>query len=248
MKAIRVAALAVALLLGGAALASAQGAAQGGQRGGRNMQMNGIELTEAQKAKLDDIQKKYQRRCLPSRADVKGGDRNDLMKKSMSLREKSGSRSERSSLPTSGGVGQERRGAEGAHGADAAPESSRTLTRCGCDVRRAGVTRPALLHHGRCRSHRRAAFRARCSFPAQLLRLLEISPPCAVSSSISTARDSITTRQDREARAGRSFFSTGSPRQATSGATSCRCSPPDTGWWCSICWATGAATHRRSAH
>ena len=87
MKAIRIALLGTALLIGGATIASAQGA----QRG-RGTPMNGIELTEAQKAKLDEIQKKYQPEMMELRDQMmNGGDRNELMKKGMALREKSGS-------------------------------------------------------------------------------------------------------------------------------------------------------------
>lgn len=86
MKAIRIAAVAAVLLIGSATLASAQG----GQRGS-GTQMNGIELTEAQKAKLDEIQKKYQPEMIALREQMRsGGDRGELMKKGMSLREKSG--------------------------------------------------------------------------------------------------------------------------------------------------------------
>ncbi len=95
MKAIRIALLGTALLVGGAALVRAQGTAagtvQGAGRGGRNTQMNGIELTDAQKAKLDEIQKKYQPEMLALREQMmNGGDRGELMKKGMGLREKSG--------------------------------------------------------------------------------------------------------------------------------------------------------------
>jgi Spy/CpxP family protein refolding chaperone len=92
MKAIRIAALGAALLIGGTLTATAQGTAQqqGGQaRGGRNSQMNGIELTDAQKVKLEEIQKKYQPDMTALRAEMtNGGDRAELMKKSMALSDK----------------------------------------------------------------------------------------------------------------------------------------------------------------
>ena len=90
MKAIRIAALVAALLVGGAAIASAQGAMQQGGQGRRNMQLDGIELTDAQKSKLDEIQKKYQPEMMALREEIRnGGDRAELMKKGASLRDKS---------------------------------------------------------------------------------------------------------------------------------------------------------------
>jgi Spy/CpxP family protein refolding chaperone len=90
MKAIRIAALVAALLIGGAAIASAQGAMQQGGQARRNMQLDGIELTDAQKVKLDEIQKKYQPEMMALRAEFQnGGDRAELMKKSVALRERS---------------------------------------------------------------------------------------------------------------------------------------------------------------
>ena len=90
MKVIRIVALVAALLVGGAAIASAQGAAQQGGQGRRNMQLDGIELTDAQKSKLDEIQKKYQPEMSALRSEFQnGGDRAELMKKSAALREKS---------------------------------------------------------------------------------------------------------------------------------------------------------------
>lgn len=92
-KALRVVALGAALLIGGAALAQAQAGGtqqQGERRGGRNMELNGIELTDAQKVKLDEIQKKYQPELLSLRNEMmNGGDRAALMKKAGDLREKS---------------------------------------------------------------------------------------------------------------------------------------------------------------
>ncbi len=90
MKAIRIVALVAALLLGGAVLASAQGAMQQGGQGRRNMQLDGIELTDAQKAKLEEIQKKYQPEMTALRSEFQsGGDRAVLMKKSAALRDRS---------------------------------------------------------------------------------------------------------------------------------------------------------------
>jgi hypothetical protein len=90
MKALRIAAVVAALLIGGAAIASAQGAMQQGGQARRNMQLDGIELTDAQKSKLEEIQKKYQPEMMALRAEFQnGGDRAELMKKSGSLRERS---------------------------------------------------------------------------------------------------------------------------------------------------------------
>ncbi|HEY2026170.1 MAG TPA: Spy/CpxP family protein refolding chaperone [Gemmatimonadaceae bacterium] len=94
MKGIRIALLGTAILLGTAAVAPAQ-IVRGtiGEQGGRprgGMQMNGIELTDAQKTKLDEIQRKYQPEMLSLREQVNaGGDRAELMKKAMALRERS---------------------------------------------------------------------------------------------------------------------------------------------------------------
>jgi Spy/CpxP family protein refolding chaperone len=96
MKAVRIAALGVALVVGSAAVASAQGAApapqqQGGGmgRGGRNALPPDITLSEEQKAKLDTIQKKYQPELTKIREEIQaGGDRAELMKKSTPIREK----------------------------------------------------------------------------------------------------------------------------------------------------------------
>jgi Spy/CpxP family protein refolding chaperone len=90
MKALRIAAFVAALLIGGAAIASAQGAMQQGGQARRNMQLDGIELTDAQKVKLEEIQKKYQPEMMALRAEFQnGGDRAELMKKGASLRERS---------------------------------------------------------------------------------------------------------------------------------------------------------------
>jgi len=92
-KVLRMAALGAALLIGGATLAQAQAAGaqqQGERRGGRNTELNGIELTDAQKVQLDAIQKKYQPEMMDLRNQMmNGGDRAELMKKVADLREKS---------------------------------------------------------------------------------------------------------------------------------------------------------------
>jgi hypothetical protein len=89
MKAIRIVALVAALLVGGAVIARAQGAAQQGQ-GRRNVQLDGIELTDAQKVKLEEIQKKYQPEMMALRTQFQsGGDRAELMKKGAALRDRS---------------------------------------------------------------------------------------------------------------------------------------------------------------
>lgn len=90
MKAIRMAALVAALLIGSAAVASAQGAMQQGGQARRNMQLDGIELTDAQKVKLEEIQKKYQPEMMALRNEFQnGGDRAELMKKGGALRDRS---------------------------------------------------------------------------------------------------------------------------------------------------------------
>jgi Spy/CpxP family protein refolding chaperone len=90
MKALRIAAIVAALLIGGAAIASAQGAMQQGGQARRNMQLDGIELTDAQKSKLEEIQKKYQPEMMALRAEFQnGGDRAELMKKGVALRDRS---------------------------------------------------------------------------------------------------------------------------------------------------------------
>jgi Spy/CpxP family protein refolding chaperone len=92
MKVFRIAAFSAALLIAGAAMASAQ-AQQGGQMGGRRngMQMNGIELTDAQKVKREEIQKKYEPKMIELRDQMmNGGDRTELRKKFMTLQEQAG--------------------------------------------------------------------------------------------------------------------------------------------------------------
>lgn len=90
MKAFRIAAVVAALLIGGAAIASAQGAMQQGGQARRNVQLDGIELTDAQKSKLEEIQKKYQPEMMALRTEFQnGGDRAELMKKGVALRDRS---------------------------------------------------------------------------------------------------------------------------------------------------------------
>jgi Spy/CpxP family protein refolding chaperone len=94
MKAIRIAALGVALLAGSAAVAEAQAgtqapAQQGGGRGGFNRSMNGIELTDAQKAKVAEVQAKYQPEMQAIRESMQGGgDRAEAFKKIQALNDK----------------------------------------------------------------------------------------------------------------------------------------------------------------
>jgi len=97
MKAIRIAALGVALLAGGTAVAGAQAATQaptqqggpGGGRGGFNRTMNGIELTDAQKAKVAEVQAKYQPELAAVRESMQGGgDRAAAFTKMQAIRDK----------------------------------------------------------------------------------------------------------------------------------------------------------------
>ena len=94
MKGIRIALLGIAILLGSTTAARAQVVRgtipdQAG-RGRGAMQMNGIELTEAQKSKLDEIQRKYQPQMTALRDEMNGGgDRQELFKKVGALRERS---------------------------------------------------------------------------------------------------------------------------------------------------------------
>jgi Spy/CpxP family protein refolding chaperone len=94
MTAIRIAALGVALLAGSAAVAGAQAATQaptqqGGRRGGFNRSLNGIELTEAQKAKVAEIDAKYAPELTAVRESMQGGgDRAEAFKKMQAINEK----------------------------------------------------------------------------------------------------------------------------------------------------------------
>jgi Spy/CpxP family protein refolding chaperone len=97
MKAIRIAALGVALLAGSAAVAGAQAATQaptqqggpGGGRGGFNRSMNGIELTDAQKTKVAEIQAKYNPDLQAVRESMQGGgDRAAAFTKMQAIRDK----------------------------------------------------------------------------------------------------------------------------------------------------------------
>jgi Spy/CpxP family protein refolding chaperone len=82
MKALRIATLGALLLVGGAVTANAQGARRG------NAALNGIELTDAQKVKLEDIQKKYQPEMQAIRESAQNGDKAEAMKKFAAIREK----------------------------------------------------------------------------------------------------------------------------------------------------------------
>ena len=97
MKVFRIAALGVALLAGSTAIAGAQNAAppaptqQGGPGGGRGMNrtLNGIELTDAQKTKVTEIQTKYQPEMQAIRESMQnGGDRAEAFQKMSALRDK----------------------------------------------------------------------------------------------------------------------------------------------------------------
>lgn len=93
MKAFRIAALAVALLVASTAAAGAQAAApdaqQGGGRGGRGMArlITGITLTEAQQAKFTEIQTKYQPQLAAAR-EAAAGDRAAMMKGMQAINDK----------------------------------------------------------------------------------------------------------------------------------------------------------------
>ena len=94
MKVFRIAALGVALLAASAAVAGAQAPAaaqQGGPGGGRgfNRSLNGIELTEAQKAKVAEIQAKYAPEMQAIRESMQGGgDRAQAFTKMQALNDK----------------------------------------------------------------------------------------------------------------------------------------------------------------
>ena len=94
MKVFRIAALGVALLAGSTAIAGAQNATpaptqQGGGRGGVNRALTGIELTDAQKAKVAEISAKYQPEIQAIRESMQNGsDRAETFQKMQALREK----------------------------------------------------------------------------------------------------------------------------------------------------------------
>ena len=92
MKTIRLVALGVALVIGSAAVASAQGTPQQGVagRGARpNLQLKDISLTAEQHAKIEEINKKYAPEMLAIHdAMQSGGDRTEGMKKMNDLRVK----------------------------------------------------------------------------------------------------------------------------------------------------------------
>ena len=90
MKAIRIAALGIALVAGGSVVASAQAAPQQQGAGRRpDPRMANIELSAEQKVKLDEIQKKYAPEMQVIRDAMQGGgDRAEGMKKMNDLRGK----------------------------------------------------------------------------------------------------------------------------------------------------------------
>ena len=97
MKVFRIAALGVALLAGSTAIAGAQNTSPapaqqggpGGGRGGVNRTLTGIELTDAQKAKVAEISAKYQPEIQAVRESMQnGGDRAEAFQKMQALREK----------------------------------------------------------------------------------------------------------------------------------------------------------------
>jgi len=85
---------AAAIFAGAASVAGAQNAAptqQGGPGMGRrgNTTLNGIELTDAQKAKVSEIQAKYQPEMQAIRESIQnGGDRAEAFQKMSALRDK----------------------------------------------------------------------------------------------------------------------------------------------------------------
>jgi Spy/CpxP family protein refolding chaperone len=97
MKALRIAALGVALLAGSAAIAGAQAAAPatqqggpgGGGPGGRGIGrlITGITLTEAQQAKFTEIQAKYQPQMAAARESA-NGDRAAMFKGMQAINDK----------------------------------------------------------------------------------------------------------------------------------------------------------------
>ena len=90
MKALRIAALGLALVIGGSVAAQAQGGGGGGGRGGRgNMLLVGIDSTMSpdQKAKLAEIQAKYAPEQQAIR-DMMQTDREGAMKKRAELSSK----------------------------------------------------------------------------------------------------------------------------------------------------------------
>jgi Spy/CpxP family protein refolding chaperone len=96
MKAIRIAALGIALVAGSSVVASAQGAPptgaqqQGGPGRGRpNQQLKDITLSTEQQTKIEEINKKYSPEMQVIRQSMQGGgDRAEGMKKMNELRSK----------------------------------------------------------------------------------------------------------------------------------------------------------------
>lgn len=96
MKSLRIAALGVAILASTTTVAGAQAPSalqqQGGQagsgRGGVGRTLTGIELTDAQKAKIVEITAKYQPEMQALRDAMQSGDRDAGMQKMQALRSK----------------------------------------------------------------------------------------------------------------------------------------------------------------
>ena len=92
MKAILIVALGTAMSIGGPAKAAAQShAAQAGQPHRAGADLNGIELTDAQKTKQEAIQQKYQPRMMALREQIRnGGDRAEAIREGIELRDRYG--------------------------------------------------------------------------------------------------------------------------------------------------------------
>ena len=82
MKAIVIAVLGALLLAGGGDTAGAQGTRRS------NPVLNGIELTDAQKVKLEEIQKTYRPQMQAIREAAQNGEQAETMKKLAAIREK----------------------------------------------------------------------------------------------------------------------------------------------------------------
>lgn len=90
MKAFRIVALGALLLVAGAVTARAQAPGQQQQGRRREQLLNNMELTDAQKSRLDEIQKKYAPEMMSIRdAMQSGGDRGETMKRYATLRDRS---------------------------------------------------------------------------------------------------------------------------------------------------------------
>lgn len=91
MKAIRIVALGALLLVVGAVTARAQGGGSQQGQGGRRPErlLDNMMLTEAQKAKIEGVMRKYQPEMLAIQESLNGGgDRNDARTRMVALREK----------------------------------------------------------------------------------------------------------------------------------------------------------------